>query len=179
MPNHEQLPKCSRAPWKGPRVQQHVQTSALSTWGGGMYGCVFTKSTVIFESLSVFRCKCDQKRVFNCNSQSIMQIQIDVSDVKCLSSAITLEDIYLLLICFCHYKLRINTVPFLAYSGIKIREPVLFYLWGKKTWDMGNGSGRLLVFGKVPVTGLSGDYMTLLCSTRSIHTSSMNYCVFT
>lgn len=115
--------------------------------GRGPAPCVFTRSTVIFESLLVFRYKCDQKRMFNCNSQSIMQIQIDVSDVKCLSNAITLEGIYLLLICFCHYKLRINTVLFLAYGRIKIREWVWFHLWGKRhgIWEMGQGGFWYLV----------------------------------
>lgn len=132
---------------KGPCVRLHVQTSAWSLRGEGMRRRVLTRSTVIFESLLVFRCKCDQKRVFNCNSQSIMQIQIDVSDVKCLSSAITLEGIYLLLICFCHYKLRINTVLFLAYGGIKIREWVWFHLWGKRHGirEMGQGGFWYLV----------------------------------
>ena len=43
---------------------------------------------------------------------------------------------------------------------------------------MGNGSGRLLVFGKVPVIGLSGDYMTLLCFTTSIHIPHDLLCVY-
>lgn len=61
MPNHEQLPKCFRTLWKGQCVCLHVQASTLCL-GVGTCGCVFTRSTVTFESLSVLMCKCDQKK---------------------------------------------------------------------------------------------------------------------
>lgn len=115
MPNHEQLPKCFRTLWKGLCVCLHVQASALCLGGWVRVGVCLPE---VQSLLNHYQYSCvsvtKKKKVFNCNSQSIMQIQIDVSDVKCLSSAITLEGIYLLLICFCHYKLRINTVLFLA-----------------------------------------------------------------
>lgn len=82
--------------------------------GGTRVGVCLPEGQSLLSHYQYSGVRVTQKSVFNCNFQSIMQIQIDVSDVKRLSSAITLEGIYLPLICFCHYKLRINAVLFLA-----------------------------------------------------------------
>ena len=53
-------------------------------WGVCMCGCCVNRNYNTCESLSVFRYKCDppKARLFHCNSQSIMQIQLNASDVK-------------------------------------------------------------------------------------------------
>lgn len=133
VPNQEQLPNGFHTLCEGQCVHLHVQMSALFLQGGAWMGVCLPEVQSFFNYYRYSGIHVTQKSMFNCNCQSIMQIQIDVLDVKCLSSAITLEGTYLLLICFCHYKLRINIVLFLAKNGIKIREGVFISFMGKRT----------------------------------------------